>query len=426
MALREDLIERETELQVLEEKKKMSSPSEVKLVANQMLFQIQSKLRSYLDGNLAVASKFPEMMQTLDDEIDEEDESDWRLKRLNHHMDKEDEWRDRIAKLEDSDYIHEIRPDELFLGGKQYQRAIEFFKVVMISALPDPNVFKELVPQATGFAQDGLQRENWERAMVETVKVCLQDVSQPGVNFLIKHAGSIFRRLFIVALEDVKKGEQFSRMYSNLPGGVEKQMITQYEEMLWGLMEKAAEATHLSLEPMFSTIDPNLPTFNTQKIGGVVEEDTTEDTTQDESLATMLMNFPKTLRNAVSSGKEAKNQMRRASIQRITTKKCFLPDQRASMITDEESDAIVNRAFEYIIALFEFILSLLKFQLNHHLYQGFKDAIQGLLITRMNSIEWDEVVHADPTIDERIAELKGQIEGLRDSLQEVKRMENSL
>eukprot|EP00977_Amphora_coffeiformis_P000076 scaffold19_cov169-Amphora_coffeaeformis.AAC.1 len=425
VVLRQDLNGCQTELQLLEEKKKMSSPNEVKLVANQMLFQIQSKLKSYLDGNLAVASKFPEKMQTLDDEMDEEEESDWKVRRLNHHMDKEDEWRECIANLEDSDFIHEIRPGERFLGGKQYQRAIEFFKVVMISALPDPSVFKELIPQATGFAQDGLQRENWERAMVETVKVCLQDVSQPGVNFLIKHAGSIFRRLFIVALEDVKKGEQFSRMFSNLPGGVEKQMIAQYEEMLWGLMEKAAEATHLSLEPMFSTIDPNLPTFNTQQhSGGSEEDDVTEETVQEESLASMVANFGKTLRR-YSSGREAKKQMRRASIKHITTKKCFLPDQRASMITDEESDVIVNRAFEYIIALFEFILSLLKFQLNHHLYQGFKEATQGLLITRMDGIEWDQVVHDDPTIDGRIKELKTQIEALKDSLQEVKRMEHS-
>lgn len=424
VTLRNDLNECQTELGVLEEKKKMSSPSEVELVANQMLFQIQNKLKSYLDGNLAVADKFPDMMQSLDDEIDEEEESDWKVKRLNHHMDKEDEWRDRIANLEETDFITEIRPDEHFLGGKQYQRAVEFFKVVMISALPDPHKFKELVPQATGFAQDGLQRENWERAMVETVKTCLQDVSQPGVNFLIKHAGCIFRRLFIVALEDVKQGEELSRMFSNLPGSVEKQMIAQYEEMLWGLMENAAGATHLSLEPMFSTIDPNLPTFD--QVDRDEEEDITEATIQEESFASKIAGWGKTLRNSISSGKEAKKHMRQASIQRITTKKKFLPDNRASMITDEESEMIIERAFDYVIALFEFILSMLKFQLNHHLYQGFKDAIQGPLITRMKNIEWNEVVHSDPSLDERIDEIKGQIDGLKDALQEVKRMEHSL
>ena len=63
---------------------------------------------------------------------------------------------------------------------------------------------------------------------------------------------------------------------------------------------------------------------------------------------------------------EAKKKMREASVRRMTTKQFFLPDKRSSMITDDESDIIVRRSFESIIALFEFILSLLKFQLNHH------------------------------------------------------------
>ena len=424
ISLREDLMKCQTEFELLEEKKKMGSASEVKLIANQMLFQIQGKLKSYLDGNLAVASKFPDMMQTLDDEIDEEEDSDWKIKRLNHHMDKEDEWRDRVAKLEEKDFITEIRPDERFLGGKQYQRAIEFFKVVMISALPDPNDLKDLIPQATGFAQDGLQRENWERAMVETVKTCLKDVSQPGVNFLIKHAGSIFRRLFLVAIEDVKSGEAMSRQFCNLPGGVEKQMIAEYEDMLWNLMENAAVATHLSLEPMFSTIDPNLPTFNSQSESDEDDTTTSPESVSDESLASKVANFGKTLRVSIT-GTEAKKKMRDVSVQRITTKKFFLPDKRASMITDEESDIIVRRSFEYIIALFEFILALLKFQLNHHIYQGFKDAIQGRLITQINNIKWEELIQNDPLVDERLNELEKQIEGLKESLQEVKRMEHS-
>ena len=256
--------------------------------------------------------------------------------------------------------------------------------------------------------------------MIETVKTCLQEVSQPGVNVLIKHAGAIFRRLFLVAIEDVKTGEEFSRQFSNLPAGVEKQMIAEYEEMLWELMERASEATHSSLEPMFSTIDPILPTFNTTTPVGS-DDDTAEETVSEDTMAARIANWAMTLR----SGPEAKKKMREASIQRITTKKFFLPDNRASMVTDEESEVIVQRAFEYIIALFEFILSLLKFRLNHHLYEGFKGAIQGPLIARMNNIEWDELVNNDPAIDERMEELEVQIEGLKKSLQDVKRMERS-
>jgi len=73
--------------------------------------------------------------------------------------------------------------------------------------------------------------------MVQLVQTCLQSVSQPGVNFLIKHAGSIFRRLFPIALRDVKSGGPLSQQYHMLPQVAEKQMFDQYEELLeWDIM----------------------------------------------------------------------------------------------------------------------------------------------------------------------------------------------
>jgi hypothetical protein len=102
----------------------------------------------------------------LDDEINEEEESDWSAKELNFHSEKEDHWRDRVSKLA----VHpaEISPDAKYLGGKQYQRAQGFFRIVMIDALPDPYQLKDKVANVTGFLSGGLQHENWERAMVSS------------------------------------------------------------------------------------------------------------------------------------------------------------------------------------------------------------------------------------------------------------------
>mmetsp|Transcript_17052 Transcript_17052/g.46758 ORF Transcript_17052/g.46758 Transcript_17052/m.46758 type:complete len:108 (-) Transcript_17052:383-706(-) len=75
--------------------------------------------------------KFPQVLQTLDDEIEEEEESDWSQKELDHHSEKEDVWRNRIVVYEE--YPDEIQPKMQCLGGKQYQRAIEFFRHVMIN-----------------------------------------------------------------------------------------------------------------------------------------------------------------------------------------------------------------------------------------------------------------------------------------------------
>ena len=120
----------------------------------------------------------------------------------------------------------------------------------MIEALPDPFQLHDMVPNVTGYLAGGLHRENWERATVQITRVCVKDVSHPGINYLIKHVGSIFRRLFTLALDDVKHGEEFSATFKLLPTTVEKHLIGEFDNMLWDLLQSAANRTHCSLEPM--------------------------------------------------------------------------------------------------------------------------------------------------------------------------------
>ena len=99
---------------------------------------------------------------------------------------------------------------------------------------------------------------------------------------------------------------------------------------------------HRSVTDIFGSL---MPTYgNGDLIARIIYEEINQSYV---SLASMIQNFSKTLRNGFSSGNAAKKQMRRASIKHITTKKSFLPNQHMSMIMDEESDA----SFEYIIAL---------------------------------------------------------------------------
>lgn len=81
---------------------------------------------SYLDGDLESSMKFPEMLQTLEDEIEEEEESEWSSRELNHFSKAEDHWRDRIASLEGK-YSSAVQAEKGFLGGKQVQRSMQFF-----------------------------------------------------------------------------------------------------------------------------------------------------------------------------------------------------------------------------------------------------------------------------------------------------------
>ena len=434
--LREDLEHCEREKTLLLDRQKFTSVAELKVLVNNMLFRLQERILNYLDGDLELAKKFPAKLQTLEDEVEEEEESDWRRKTLNCHSEKEDEWRDRVARLEE--YPEHIQPEGKFLGGKQYQRAIEFFKVVMIDALPDPFELRDVVATATGYLGGGLQRENWERAMVEVTRVSLRDVSHPGINYLIKHVGCIFRRLFTIAMEDIKEGSEYSAEFKLMPTGIEKFLAAEYDDMLWTLLEQVSKETHSSLEPMYSTIDPTLPTFHPDKLEKGPESELfrrndegkferASKVASDQHYASMIDSLKNKLASLVSTnGSAAKQFLKKESKQRAVSRTAFLSDERSAMLTSEETDLILKRCFEYIVALLEFNLVVFKFQLNHHLYNGFKKHIRSTLIARVNNADWASLVQADPTIEPRIKKLDEQIKGLVDSLREVQQMQRSL
>lgn len=98
--------------------------------------------------------------------------------------------------------------------------------------------------------------------MVQITKVCMKDVTHPGINNLVKYVGSILRRLFILALEDIKEGEEFSTTFKLLPSAVEKHLFSAFDTMLWDLMKDAADKTHCAMKPIYTTINPNVPAFH--------------------------------------------------------------------------------------------------------------------------------------------------------------------
>jgi hypothetical protein len=309
----------------------------------------------------------------------------------------------------------------------------------MIDALPDPFQLRSKVANVTGFLSGGLQHENWERAMVEITRVCLKDVSHPGLNYVIKHVGSIFRRLFSVALEDVKQGEKFSSEFKQIPTGVERFLQSEFDGILWNLLEHASNEVHSSMEPMYSSIDPNLPTFRCERIVNhdrknlFVKKGDTEYVSVDEDCKeqfelSWMASFKDKMMAMVNtkSNNSAKAFLKDENRKRAITKKSFLPDERAAMITEEETDLILQRSFEYIVGLMEFNLYVFRFQLNYHLFQGFKKSIKVTLMTKINDADWDELVRPDPKINERLAVLEEQRCGLQESLDDVLRMQRNI
>eukprot|EP00934_Nitzschia_sp_Nitz4_P001715 Nitzschia sp. Nitz4//scaffold22_size323478//212631//215111//NITZ4_000559-RA/size323478-processed-gene-0.415-mRNA-1//1//CDS//3329543091//1715//frame0 len=431
-ALRNDLNERKSEQKALLDRKKFTDPSHIRDVITRLMYEVQERMISYLDGDLKSSMKFPERLLTLHEEIEEEEDSDWVDRELNHHTDNEDEWRDRVAQLKR--YPEIVCPNDKFLGGKQYQRALAFFGAVMIESLPDPYELRDKVPNLTGFLSGGLQQENWERAMVEITRECLRNISHPGLNFLVKHIGHIFRRLFEIALQDVKLGEKYSSEFQMVPPGIERFLVHEFEEMLWNLMEKVSAEVHSSMEPMYSSIDPNLPTFACSKMSTGREEkqyvmvggeyrpanEIMEEKVKSSWVQTLAskMNVLSSLSNS-----NAKSFLQSENSRRANVRRSLLPDERTAMINGEETNLILSRCFEYIVALMEFNLVVFRFQLNHHFYEGFKTAIRSELPNKVHGANWDELVSQDSDIDDRLEELQGQIDGLGDALREVQRMQ---
>ncbi|KAK3242818.1 hypothetical protein CYMTET_47489 [Cymbomonas tetramitiformis] len=93
------------------------------------------------------------------------------------------------------------------------------------------------------------------------------------------------------------------------------------------------------------------------------------------------------------------------------------------MIRPEETDEILVTSFEYLAALLEFNLVTLKFQLNHYLYEGFKEQLRAYVWSKfMMEVEWADSFAPSKVTSDRLAELADIIRGLREFLQEVDRM----
>lgn len=331
-----------------------------------MVLQLDERILGYLNGDLVCALTFPETLQTLHDEVDQEEESDWTYRTLNHLSSEEDKWRDRISDMTFPDII---QPDTKFLGGKQYQRAFMLFHAVVVEALPDPFVLREYAPSGAGYLNGGRQRENWEHTMCQITSACLADITHPGINYLVKHVGHIVRRLFPIALEDIKEGRELSATFKLMPKSVEQYLKAEYDKMLWELMQKAAEVAYQCTEAMYSTINTNLPTFDPTK-GQIYEDD-------DDS----KVGFFSQVWKKVNGATEAKEFLRQQRSERATRKKFFMSDERTSMVTKDEVTEIINLSFQYILAIVDHLSIDYNFQLDFYLYQACKKAVRKTFLT---------------------------------------------
>lgn len=242
------------------------------------------------------------------------------------------------------------------------------------------------------------------------------------------------RRLFGIALEDVKEGDEISKTLKLLPPTVERDLIQMFDETLWTLMKDAADKSHIALEPMYSSLDSTLPTFHPIDEGTSDEPElyvkgTDNQFKKKEAKKETIMNaFMGNLKSKMDSflsidGKIAKDMLKNEAKKRFAEKKSFLPDERTTMINRKESELVINRAYQYIVALLEFNNVMLRFQMNHYLYEGFKERLSKFSRDVLLK-DWEKLIERDTTLVKQIEELEGKITGLTDSLDEVKKIQS--
>lgn len=229
----------------------------------------------------------------------------------------------------------------------------------------------------------------------------------------------------------MKQGEEFSETLKLMPPNVETFLTGKFDDMLWKVMENAANLSHQALEPMYSTLDPTLPTFHTTppddnsdekdlytiKNGQYVKNPSKKEVTNSRLVERIKEQLCKAY-----NGEEAKKVMTEQNLEKTTEKMHFLPDKRTSMINDEETNVVINTAFRYIIALMEFNMTILRFQIHHYLYQGFKKSLDSW--TREVIMEdWTNLVKPDDDLQNEINDIEGKITGLKESLHEVQRIQ---
>lgn len=249
-------------------KNRFRDPNHLKLKIGNLLHDVCKRIVDYLDGDLEAAISLPHHMMDLECELEQEEDAEWSDQTLGKRASVQDEekWRNIIAKMFETDTMPQhVCADKKFLGGKQFQRAKALLMAAMTEAFPDISKMKAFVASGAGYLQGGLQRENWERATLSIVKMTSLVTLHPGINFLINHVGTIFRKLFQVALMDIKmRSVDTSRIIEICPG-LESCLAAKFDDMLWILMQNAAEKTHVAMEPWYSCLDPNLPGYEPQK-----------------------------------------------------------------------------------------------------------------------------------------------------------------
>ena len=333
-------------------------------------------------------------------------------------------YRDAAADVEPGAEYH---PNVKHLGGKQYQRALMYFAHLLHELLPNPQELRAHVATATGALRDGFKREDWDHACIEVIRSCMARYTHPGINVFIKHTAYIFHHLLEVALVDLSTGEQCSDDLRRLPPEVVAWIREEYDALLWAMVDKAAEKCHSQLYPLYTSVLSTLPTLELNDMLKAEARRAQEEAEKGQESDLMKMCRGLVAGSGSPGADRAKGAMRANMKTSVLREQEFLPSKRSAMVTSAEVDLILDRAFEYVLALSQFTGTVLEFSFNHHIFKAFKDSLDdsfGHKIVQSESLSALTPSGADAQA--RLEELRTKAGSLRTVLHEVTRMKAAL
>lgn len=89
------------------------------------------------------------------------------------------------------------------------------------------------------------------------------------------------------------------------------------------------------------------------------------------------------------------------------------------MVTSDEVNEIIQLSFQYIIAHMDHMLVDFTFQLNHWLYEAFKEKVGDTFMIAIAGADWSKLCRTDETAARRFEEVEGKIKALQHSLRAV-------
>ena len=392
----------------LEYRQKLGDVETLKPIVMKTLREIEDLVLRFFT-NRAYAMTSGNHVQNLLDEVKSEKSSDWARKLLNGT--REDRWRKRVEQLIASPQCPEfLQANALLVGGAQIRRVIDLFRYLLEQSFIDSNRDnKHRIINAVGFQSNGVMTPDWGQAIQQVIESHVKETVHPGINYGVKHAGEVCRRLIHQSFNSVM--HDMSSDCPLLPNSVQSFILRKFDCMLWEHMKTTADRIGMAVEPMvrkhfehsagglfahpclqYSIIDPSIFELDLGRSSGVQDKE----------------------------GAHLHGAKQRGTVEKSATSRSeFLQGSKAEWVSESDANEILEKACAYHDRFTDLLLTTVRFQMSYHLCEGVKKMIHESFDKFLLETNWEKLVQKDPKLQEAIEQTDEKLLQINDSIEKL-------